>query len=99
MFNFTTTHESRIWPDPAAAFEAVGLPAAAAPPLPAPLSTDPDAVIVPPYYPDTPVVRRDIAQQYDNITTMDIQAGMILDQFGGGWPTGQYNRLFLERSR
>lgn len=80
VFNFTTTHESRIWPDPGAAFEAMGLPASAAPPAPVPLTTDPDAVIVPPYYPDTPVVRRDIAQQYDNIAVMDAQAGTILDQ-------------------
>lgn len=80
VFNFTVTHESRIWPDPGAAFEAMGLPAFAAPPAPAPLATDPDAVIVPPYYPDTPVVRRDIAQHYDNIAVMDAQAGMILDQ-------------------
>ncbi len=80
VFNFTITHESRIWPDPEAAMEAMGLPAFAAVPAPAPLETDPDVVIVPPYYPDTPVVRRDIAQHYDNIAVMDAQAGMILDQ-------------------
>ena len=80
VFNFTTTHESRIWPDPAAAAEALGLPPAFAPPVPEPLRTDPEAVTVPPYYPDTPVVRRDIAQQYDNIATMDAQAGAVLAQ-------------------
>ena len=80
VFNFTTTHESRIWPDPARAFEAMGLPASAAHAPPSPLSTDPATVSVPPYYPDTPVVRRDIAQQYDNIAAMDTQAGVILDQ-------------------
>ena len=80
VFNFTTTHESRIWPDPKAAFRAMGLPEHAAHPAPPPLVTDPDAVPVPPYYPDTPVVRRDIAQQYDNIARMDEQVGEILQQ-------------------
>ena len=78
VFNFTTTHESRVWPDPAAAFEAMGLPAEFAPPAPDPLVTDPATVDVPPYYPDTPVIRRDLAQHYDNIATMDAQAGAIL---------------------
>lgn len=39
---------------------------------------DPDKAVVPPFYPDTPVVRRNIAKYYDNITTMDAQAGEIL---------------------
>ncbi len=80
VFNFITTHESRIWPDPKAAFRAMGLPENAAHPAPPPLVTDPEAVSVPPYYPDTPVVRRDIAQQYDNIARMDAQVGEILQQ-------------------
>src|SRR5690606_11215294 len=32
-----------------------------------PLRVDPDSVKVPPYYPDAPVIRRDIARYYDNI--------------------------------
>lgn len=43
-----------------------------------PLSVDPDSVPVPPYLPDTPVVRRDIAQMYTNIGQMDRQVGQIL---------------------
>jgi arylsulfatase A-like enzyme len=39
---------------------------------------DPAKVKVPPYYPDTPVVRRNLARYYDNITTMDRQVGDIL---------------------
>ncbi|NIP23839.1 MAG: sulfatase-like hydrolase/transferase [Phycisphaerae bacterium] len=39
---------------------------------------DPAKVKVPPYYPDTPVVRRNLARYYDNITTMDKQVGDIL---------------------
>ncbi len=80
VFNFTTTHESRIWPDPGAAYEAMGGAAGTTPAQAAPTDTDPTTVTVPPYYPDTPTVRRDIAQQYDNIATMDAQAGTILEQ-------------------
>jgi len=39
---------------------------------------DPAKVTVPPYYPDTPVVRENLARMYDNITTVDKQAGDIL---------------------
>jgi len=39
---------------------------------------DPAKVRVPAYHPDTPEVRQDWAQYYDNITTMDAQAGRIL---------------------
>lgn len=45
-----------------------------------PLVTDPDEVEVPPYYPDTPIVRRDIARNYDNIALMDDEVGRILDE-------------------
>jgi arylsulfatase A-like enzyme len=41
---------------------------------------DPAKVRVPAYHPDTPEVRHDWAQYYDNITTMDSQAGAILKQ-------------------
>lgn len=41
---------------------------------------DPNKVRVPAYHPDTPEVRRDWAQYYDNITTMDGQAADILAQ-------------------
>lgn len=35
---------------------------------------------IPPYYPDTPTVRRDIARHYNNIAHMDKQVGQILAQ-------------------
>jgi len=41
---------------------------------------DPDKAAVPPYYPDTPVVRQNIARYYDNITEMDAQVGEILQR-------------------
>ncbi len=39
----------------------------------------PDDVEVPPYYPDTPLVRKDIARQYNNLITVDRQVGEVLD--------------------
>lgn len=44
------------------------------------LVTDPDAVDVPPYYPDTPAVRRQLAKHYDNIAAADARVGEILAQ-------------------
>jgi len=41
---------------------------------------DPAAVRLPAYHPDTPEVRRDWAQYYDNLTTMDQQAAAVLKQ-------------------
>ena len=40
--------------------------------------TDPATVEVPPYYPDTPTVRADIARHYNNIATVDRLTGEIL---------------------
>jgi hypothetical protein len=37
-------------------------------------------VQVPPYYPDTPLVREELARVYDNIADMDAQVGEILKQ-------------------
>jgi len=44
------------------------------------LSHEPAKAVIPPYYPDTPVVRQNIARYYDNVTKMDEQAGKILQQ-------------------
>ena len=41
---------------------------------------DPAKVAVPPFYPDTPIVRRNLARYYDNVTKMDKQAGEILQR-------------------
>jgi N-sulfoglucosamine sulfohydrolase len=66
VFNIEVTHESRVFPGSAERKK--------------PLQTDPAKVEVPPYYPDTPVVREDIARHYDNIAEMDRQVGEILQQ-------------------
>jgi len=41
---------------------------------------DPKKAVVPPYYPDTPVVRNDLACYADNVTKMDRMMAEILDQ-------------------
>lgn len=45
-----------------------------------PLLIDPSDVTVPPYYPDVPEVRLDIARHLSNVMVMDHQAGEILKQ-------------------
>jgi N-sulfoglucosamine sulfohydrolase len=45
-----------------------------------PAVTDPARVVLPPYYPDTPIVRRDVARHYDNIVAMDAMVGRVLDE-------------------
>lgn len=42
--------------------------------------TAPADVVVPPYYPDTDTVRRDIARHYDNLYALDEWVGKLLDQ-------------------
>ena len=67
MFNLEVTHESQIFPSSPARKGK-------------PLVTDPAKVQVPPYYPDTPLVREELARVYDNIADMDAQVGEILKQ-------------------
>ena len=40
----------------------------------------PAALVLPPYYPDTPVVRQDIARHYNNIAHMDWEVAALLAQ-------------------
>jgi N-sulfoglucosamine sulfohydrolase len=66
VFNLEVTHESRIFPSSPARKGK-------------PLVTNPSAIEVPPYYPDTPLVRQELARMYDNIADMDRQVGELLD--------------------
>ena len=67
VFNLEVTHESQIFPSSPARKGK-------------PLVTNPAAIDVPPYYPDTPAVRDELARMYDNIADMDGQVGEILKQ-------------------
>jgi N-sulfoglucosamine sulfohydrolase len=67
VFNLTVTHESQIFPTSPARKGKT-------------LVTDPAKIQLPPYYPDTPLVRAELARMYDNIADMDGQVGEILRQ-------------------
>ncbi|QDU93765.1 sulfatase family protein [Lignipirellula cremea] len=45
-----------------------------------PIVVDPAKVELPPYYPDTPIVRRDLARQYDNIAALDVWVGKLMQE-------------------
>ena len=68
IFNHEASHESQIRAAPAARAKRR---AALAPEQ----RRDPAKAPVPPYHPDTPEVRADWAQYYENISTMDAQVG------------------------
>lgn len=63
VFNLTTTHESQVAPRNGKSQFRI----------------PPDKVVLPPYHPDTPAIRRDWANYYDQLTRMDEQAGAIID--------------------
>ena len=64
VFNCTFTHESQAFPDAEQRADVV----------------KPDDVKVPPYYPDTPTVRKTLAQTYNNIVAMDRWIGERLEE-------------------
>jgi arylsulfatase A-like enzyme len=67
VFNLVVTHESQIFPSSPARKGK-------------PLVTDLEKIQVPPYYPDTLLVRQELARMYDNVADMDTQVGEILRQ-------------------
>ncbi len=73
VINFLTTHESQIR-DPSPATKKL------VEKLSPEQRHDPAKMIVPPFYPDTPIVRRDIANYYDNITAVDGQVAAVLQR-------------------
>lgn len=52
------------------------------------LAVNPDSVSVPPYYPDTPTVRHDIAVMYSNVKLMDAQFQKLLDELEASQRSG-----------
>lgn len=45
-----------------------------------PLTVNPEDIVLPPYYPDDPVIRRDMAIMYSNITEMDRQFQQLVNE-------------------
>ena len=72
IFNLHTTHESRVARDDI--YENVTQD------LPDSLMVAPGEVPLPPYYPDTELVRRDWARYYNVIAAMDQQVQALLDE-------------------
>ncbi len=75
VINHMVTHQSRSMTWPYAAFQE-GVQAR----LSAEERHDPAKVIVPPYYPDTEITRRDLARFYDCVSVMDAEVGRLLEQ-------------------
>jgi arylsulfatase A-like enzyme len=69
VFNNEVTHESGMWPEGGVSGSAEGNP-----------ETDPGAVTVPPYLPDTDKTRRALARHYDNLSRSDEWVGGLLDR-------------------
>jgi len=75
VFNDTVTHQSRsmVWPYERFRKQVQSL-------LEPKERHDPAKAPIPPYYPDTPIVRRTVARYYDCITAMDKNVGRLLAQ-------------------
>ncbi|NOX56385.1 MAG: sulfatase-like hydrolase/transferase, partial [Planctomycetes bacterium] len=75
VFNDMTTHQSRtmVWPYEQFRREVQSR-------LSPDEIHDPAQAPIPPYYPDTPVVRRTVARYYDCVTVMDQNVGRLLKQ-------------------
>lgn len=67
VFNLGSTHESQV----------------AAPDNKTAFRIAPEEFRLPPYHPDTEVIRRDWAHYYDQMTKMDSQAGKLLEELQG----------------
>ncbi len=75
IFNLMTSHQSRtmVWPHDKFVSEVQSK-------LSPSEIHDPAKVPLPPYYPDTPIVRKTMARYYDCVTAMDKEVGAILKQ-------------------
>jgi N-sulfoglucosamine sulfohydrolase len=72
FFNITTSHESQIRAPAAALARNLAR-------LKASEHRDPAKMKLPAYDPDTPIVRRDLANYYDLVTAVDYKVGDVLD--------------------
>jgi len=73
VFNLTITHESQVRSEAPALRRQLAS-------LSGDERHDPARASLPPYYPDTPLVRKDWARYYDLISLMDRQVGELLKQ-------------------
>ena len=75
VFNLMTSHQSRtmVWPREKFLKEVQSK-------LKPSEIHDPAKITLPPYYPDTPIIRRTVARFHDCVTAMDKEVGAILKQ-------------------
>ncbi len=73
VFNINITHESQIFPNVVENNRKKGV-------IPEVPRLDPSNVFVPPYMPDLPEVRTDLAIYHDCVTAMDKEVGKLLDE-------------------
>ena len=75
VFNLMTSHQSRtmVWPREKFLQEVQSK-------LKPSEIHDPAEISLPPYYPDTPIIRRTVARFHDCVTAMDKEVGTILKQ-------------------
>lgn len=71
VFNLGVTHESGLFGEK---------PARVRESLPPEIRADPAGIVVPPYFPDTPVVRKTLAARLDLAAALDRDVGRVLDQ-------------------
>lgn len=74
VFNLMLTHQSSIFGNDSTYEARVGKY------LPFVKRTSPDSLVLPPYYPDTPTIRKLWARYYTNVSIIDYQFGQILDE-------------------
>jgi arylsulfatase A-like enzyme len=73
IYNLYVSHESSLFPAKISANRKQGV-------IPKTPRVSPEKVEVPPYLPDLPEIRSDIAIYHDNITALDTQVGKLLDE-------------------
>lgn len=73
VINLFETHESSLFPAKIAANRKRGV-------IPAKPRLDPASLTLPPYLPDLPEIRSDMAIYHDNMTAMDREVGRVLDE-------------------
>jgi arylsulfatase A-like enzyme len=81
FINLPKTHESYIWPEETTSANPLAQAIATRNKRDLagkPKVTDPSKVVVPPYLPDTPVVRADLARLYDNLAFEEAEVGKIM---------------------
>ena len=71
VFNLTVTHESGLFGD---------RPRQVRESLPESVRSDPASIAVPPFYPDTPVIRTALAHRLDLTASLDRDVGRLLDE-------------------